>query len=86
MGEGKTLMQELLDAGYPREKMYNHESDLYVYVTPLTTRIVQAFYERKGWSSARSAPIFRSEVDGKLMYDCAFAYDDWWREKCERGR
>ena len=79
---GLTLMQELLDAGYPREEMFSHESDLYVYVTPLTKRIVEGYYKRKGWSRTLCAPIFRSATDGKPMYDCAFAYDEWWNEKC----
>ena len=37
----KSLMQMLIDAGYPIEEMYNHESDLYIYVTPLTTTIIK---------------------------------------------
>lgn len=78
----KTLMQELLDAGYPREQMFNHESDLYIYVTPLTEKVVEEFYKKKGWSVSWHAPIFRSETDGKLMYDCHFQYDDYWKEKC----
>ena len=32
----KTLMELLLEAGYPREEVFNHCSDLYVFVTPLT--------------------------------------------------
>lgn len=80
----KTLMLELLDAGYPREQMFNHESDLYIYVTPLTTKVVEEFYEKKGWSVYWQAPTFWSETDGKLMYDCHFQFDDYWNEK--RGR
>lgn len=48
----KTLMQELLAAGYPREQMFNHESDLYIYVTPLTTKVVEEFYKKKGWTES----------------------------------
>ena len=29
-----TLMEKLEAAGYPREEMYHHESDLYVFFTP----------------------------------------------------
>ena len=31
-----TLMKKLEAAGYPREEMYHYESDLYVFLTPLT--------------------------------------------------
>ncbi len=37
-----TLMERLLAAGYPREQMFSHESDLYVFVTPLTKKVVEA--------------------------------------------
>lgn len=29
--ENKTLMETLIDAGYPREEMYHHCSDLYFF-------------------------------------------------------
>ena len=29
--ENKTLMETLIDAGYPREEMYHHCSDLYIF-------------------------------------------------------
>lgn len=32
--ENKTLMETLIDAGYPREEMYHHYSDLYIFLTP----------------------------------------------------
>lgn len=32
---GITLMEALEKAGYPREQMFNHNSDLYVFVTPV---------------------------------------------------
>lgn len=80
--EEKTLMQQLLDAGYPREQMFNHESDLYVFVTPVTKKVVEEIYKKKGMDRTWHAPIFKSEVDGKPMYDCHFQYDDYWKEKC----
>ena len=46
----KSLMQMLLDAGYPREEMYHHESDLYVYVTPLTTKVIEDWCEGSIWN------------------------------------
>ena len=30
--ENKTLMETLIDAGYPREEMYHHCSDLYIFL------------------------------------------------------
>ena len=33
---GKSLMERLLDAGYPAEEMYHHESDLYIFATNKT--------------------------------------------------
>ena len=36
-----TLMERLLAAGYPRDQMFSHESDLYIFVTPLTMRVVE---------------------------------------------
>ena len=41
--ENKTLMETLIDAGYPREEMYHHCSDLYIFWTPTTVQIVVRF-------------------------------------------
>ena len=37
----KTLMEMLIEAGYSKEEMDHHDSDLYVYVTPLTTKVIK---------------------------------------------
>ena len=37
----KSLYKALIEAGYPEEEMFHWQSDLYVFVTPLTTRIVE---------------------------------------------
>ena len=68
------LMDKLLEAGYPREDMYHWNSDLYVYVTPLTKRVVEAWCKENGFSRTWHCPMFSDRVTGKLMYDCAFAY------------
>ena len=81
----KTLMQELLDAGYPKDDMFSYESDLYIYVTPLTSRIVEDYYRSRDMNRKHHAPIFTSEVDGRQMYDCYFQYDDYWKEKYIRS-
>lgn len=75
-----TLMQRLLDAGYPREQMFHHCSDLYVYVTPLTTKIVNNWCKEQGFLRSWHCPIFKDQITGKPMYDCAFQYYDYWKE------
>lgn len=79
--EQKTLMKRLLDAGYPRENMFNHESDLYVYVNEISRPVVESYYKEHGWDRHWQAPIFRDQITGKPMYDCAFMYDDWLKDK-----
>ena len=37
----KTLLKRLLDAGYPKAEIHHWQSDLYVFVTPLTTKLFQ---------------------------------------------
>lgn len=67
-----TLKQRLLDAGYPLEDMYHHDSDLYVYVTPLTTKVIQEWCDDNGYRMAHHCPKFRDAITGRPMYDCAF--------------
>ena len=81
--EKKTLMQQLIEAGYPREEMFNHESDLYVFVTSTSKPIVEAFYKELGYDRSWHAPIFHDLITKKPMYDCAFQYDDWLKERNE---
>lgn len=76
-----TLMERLLAAGYPRDQMFSHESDLYIFVTPLTMRVVEAWCKENGYSRSWHCPMFRDEVTGKPMYDCAFQYVDYWKDK-----
>ena len=83
----KSLMQMLLDAGYPKEEMYNHESDLYIYVTPLTTKVLEDWCEANGWHKElvkkRSllCVMFVDQITGRKMYDIAFQYLPWWESK-----
>ena len=79
--EDTPLMQRLLDAGYPREEMDHHESDLYVYVTPLTTEVIERWCREHEYDRAWHCPTFYDQVTGRLMFDCAFQYGDWWAEK-----
>lgn len=70
----KTLMQRLLDAGYPKEDIHHHCSDLYVYVTPLTTRVIEEYCKEHGYRKEWHSPIFTDQITGRKMYDCAFQY------------
>lgn len=70
----RSLMRRLLDAGYPREEMDHHESDLYVYVTPLTTKIISEWCNENGHRMSWHCPTFKDQITGRQMYDCAFQY------------
>ena len=71
---GKPLMQRLLDAGYPKDEMYHHYSDLYVYATPLTKRVIEKWADENGYNRQHHCPLFRDQITGRPMYDCAFQY------------
>ena len=45
----KSLLQRLLDAGYPKEDIHHHESDLYIFKTPLTTKVLEEWCEANDW-------------------------------------
>ena len=74
----KTLMQRLLDAGYPKDQIFHHESDLYVFVTPLTTDVLNKWLEDNGWRNLKNDPFlvgkFKDNITGRQMYDIAFQY------------
>ncbi len=72
--DNKPLMQCLLDAGYPQDQLFHHESDLYVFVTPLTTRVINEWCKEHNYSISWHFPIFKDRITGKPMYDCAFQY------------
>ena len=71
----RSLMKRLIDAGFTEKDMFHHYSDLYVYVTPESTKIVEEWCRERGFRRAWMCPMFRSNIDGKPMYDCAFAYE-----------
>ena len=77
----KTLKEMLIEAGYPESEM-DHEmdhyySDLYVYVTPLTTKVIKEWCKAHDYRMAWHCPIFKDQITGRMMYDCAFQ----WYEK-----
>ena len=72
--ETKPLLQTLLEAGYPKEDVYNHCSDLYVYVTPLTTSVINKWFAEAGLKKAVFVSTFRDNITGRPMYDIAFQW------------
>ncbi len=72
--ERKPLMRRLIDAGYPIDQMDHHNSDLYVYVTPLTTKIINEWCNENGYIISWCCPTFKDQITGRQMYDCAFQY------------
>ena len=70
----KTLLERLIDAGYPKEDIDHHESDLYVYKTPLTDKVITEWARENGYNKDWHCPAFKDQITGKIMYDCAFQY------------
>lgn len=82
----KTLMEMLEEAGYPREQMFNHCSDLYVFDTPLTQRVVDKWFEEEGLNKSLFVTTFSDQITGRPMYDIAFQYTPYWEEKARRSK
>ena len=73
----KTLMKRLLEAGYPPEDIDHHDYDLYVYVTPLTTRAIKAWMKYNDYTDNLYGFFiqkFRDQITGRMMYDILFQY------------
>lgn len=70
----KSMLEILLDSGYPKEEVFHHGSDLYIYVTPLTTKIVEEWCNLRQYNVNWHCPKFKDQITGKMMYDCAFQY------------
>ena len=76
-----TLIELLLEAGYPKDKMYHHYSDLYVYATPLTKQVITKWCKENGYQMDLFAKMFKDQTTGRPMYDVAFQYTPFWNEK-----
>lgn len=59
-------------------EMDNHESDLYVKITPQTTEIVNAYYHR---GDVRTVSTFRSNLDSEMWFEIPFAFLPFWERK-----
>ena len=69
----KSLMERLIEAGYPPEDIDHHDYDLYVYVTPLTTKIIKAWIEDNNYTDSLIQK-FKDQITGRMTYDIAFQY------------
>ena len=69
----KSLMERLLEAGYPTEDIDHHDYDLYIYVTPLTIRVLKSWMKDNGYTDTL-VQKFRDQITGRMMYDVAFQY------------
>ena len=80
-----TLIERLIDAGYPREEMFHHETDLYIYDNALTRKVIREYCTENGWPNiARQMDYtivdclviksFRDNITGKMMLDCFGQY------------
>lgn len=76
----KTLIEMLIEAGYPKEQIYHHESDLYIFINPLTTKVLEDWCKLTGWSNRLVKDksflfsTFKDNVTGLMMYEVAFQY------------
>lgn len=84
--KSKSLMDMLAEVGYPASEMYHHESALYVFKTELTTRVIQQWCKANGYSFDVMVSTFRDQITGNAMYDVAFQYMPYWKEKLQGGR
>ena len=66
------IYQAMIDAN---QEISNHESDLYVYVNDVTKEIVSKY------TFKQNVTTFRSNIDGKLMFDIPFAYMPFWDQR-----
>ena len=69
----KSLMEILLEEGYQPEDIDHHEYDLYVYITPLTTRVLKAWMKDNNYTDTL-VQTFKDQITGRMMYDIAFQY------------
>lgn len=44
-----TLMEMLIKEGYPKEEFFHHYSDLYIFATPMTQRVVNQWCKDNGY-------------------------------------
>lgn len=77
----KTLYRRLVDAGFG-ELINHYQSDLYVVVTPETTKIIYEWLKENNYNEKLFINAFTDQITGRRTYDVPFNYDPWWKEKC----
>lgn len=77
-----TLYNMLVNAGLS-EDIFNHESDLYICVSPASTKIIYEWLKENGYFEKSFLSTFTDQITGKKMYDIPFQYDPWWSDKGE---
>lgn len=77
MKNNKTLIERLIEVGYPKENMFHHCNDLYVFVTAESNKVIQE------WLIEYQLPntfcrTFRDNWTGRLMYDIPFQWKEFF--------
>ena len=80
MNSDKKLLEMLIEAGYPEDDIFHHNSDLYVFVSELTTNVIKEWCKINGYKfdeirkDSFLLSTFNDQITGKQMYDIAFQY------------
>lgn len=67
-----------LVAVLPPEYIDHHETDLYVKMTPESSKIIS----ESGLIRGHGYTVFRDQITGTPWYDIAFAYSPAWERRC----
>ena len=78
--EELTLMEALREAGYPEEDFHHHCTDLYVYATVATVRVVEEWFKAHNLEESLFVSRFTDQITGRPMLDIAFQYDPAWKK------
>lgn len=70
----KTLIETLLENGYPKDQMFHHCSDLYIFKNNLTTKVVNEWFNDNNLNPKLFVSVFTDNITGLKMYDVAFQY------------
>lgn len=76
-----TLMEKLVEAGYPKEDFFHHYSDLYIYANSMTQRVINEWFKKQQLDRTLFVSMFTDQITGKPMYDVAFQYTPYWEER-----
>lgn len=78
-----TIYEKLIGAGLA-DQIDHHESDLYVFISSQSTKIIGDWLLENNYGKESFISAFTDQITGKRMFDIPFAYDPWWAEKCKR--